>query len=264
MARPAVATPPGVIARRHALAAALTGALTGRPRRAAAAVDDAVAALLPPAFRATGRVLTVNPDTSLATVLATARDGDAVVLGPGEHSGRAVLERRVALIGTNAVPGTATTGTGPGVASTTCYLRWKTTNPYESTVAVRAPGCIVTGLTIAHASPSVANNYAVFVEGGADGFTLTNCAVTSATGTGVGVDAMTATLDRCTIKGCARYGVAVFGDGTRIVDCVIDGNRAGGVLVRAAGGVVVAGGARQRVEVVGGGEAVVDGEMMVG
>ena len=207
MSRPvaAASTPTGggrCCPRRQALAAALAVALTGRPRRAAAAVDDAVAALLPPAFRPSGRVLMVGSGDDITAALTTALEGDAIVLARGQHAGRAVLERRVALLG------------GGGTGTTT--LAWKTDAPYQSTVAARTPGCVVGGLTITHGSPSVANNYCVHAEDGADGFTLTGCDVTSATGTGVGLDAAECVVAGCTIHDCARFGVAVFGDGARL------------------------------------------------
>jgi hypothetical protein len=41
----------------------------------------------------------------------------------------------------------------------------QTDRPYESTVHATSGNCTLTGLTIAHRSPSVANNYAVFLQG---------------------------------------------------------------------------------------------------
>ena len=247
---PALSPPTGhhlCIARRQALAAALASALAGRPRRAAAAaaVDDAVAALLPPAFRPSGRVLMVRNGDDITAALDTALEGDTIVLARGPHAGRAVLARRVALLG------------GGGADATT--LAWRMDAPYQSTVAARAPGCVVGGLTITHASPSVANNYAVHAEGGAAGFTLTGCDVVSTTGTGVGLDAAECSVEGCTIHECARFGVAVFGDGVRVTGCRMRSNRSGGVLVRGATGVVVSGGVPGGVQVVGGGSASVDG-----
>lgn len=41
----------------------------------------------------------------------------------------------------------------------------QTDRPYESTVHATSGNCMLRGLTIAHRSPSVANNYAVFLQG---------------------------------------------------------------------------------------------------
>ena len=41
----------------------------------------------------------------------------------------------------------------------------QTDRPYESTVHATSGNCMLRGLTIAHRSPSVANNYALFLQG---------------------------------------------------------------------------------------------------
>ncbi len=41
----------------------------------------------------------------------------------------------------------------------------ETEKPYEATVYVTSGSCTLRGLKIAHRSPSVANNYAVFAQG---------------------------------------------------------------------------------------------------
>ena len=43
---------------------------------------------------------------------------------------------------------------------------WETQKPYESVLQSSAPGAVVRGLRLRHSSPSVANNYAVFMQGG--------------------------------------------------------------------------------------------------
>ena len=61
-----------------------------------------------------------------------------------------------------------------------------TSTPYEATLEA-APGCTglaVHNLTIRHGSKSVANNYAVFAQGGSS-LTLSGCDVKSETGSGV-------------------------------------------------------------------------------
>lgn len=47
-------------------------------------------------------------------------------------------------------------------------LVWETKQPYEAVVEASAPGgALLRGLRLRHASPSVANNAAVFSRGGA-------------------------------------------------------------------------------------------------
>jgi hypothetical protein len=43
---------------------------------------------------------------------------------------------------------------------------WETRAPYEAVLESSAPSATVRGLRLRHASPSVANNYAVYVHGG--------------------------------------------------------------------------------------------------
>jgi hypothetical protein len=240
--------------RRLLLASTLAASLaTARPpARARAAssapVDDAVAALLPPSFRPSGRVLIVGVGDDLTAALATSSEGDAVVLAPGAHVGRACLAAPVALLG--------------GGPSTTC-LTWTTTAPYESVVVVEAAGCVVGGVSLSHASPSVANNYALHLLPSAAGTVVTECAVMSTTGSGVGVEGEGAVIERCVLSDCASYGAAVFAEGAIVRDCVLTNNRRGGVLVRGASAVVQGSGGRSGVSVAGGGRAVVDGVEVV-
>lgn len=58
-----------------------------------------------------------------------------------------------------------------------------TSAPYEATIEILADGVQVTGLTVRHASPSIANNYAVYVRGSV--VQLTACDVSSSTGSAV-------------------------------------------------------------------------------
>ena len=43
-------------------------------------------------------------------------------------------------------------------------VEWRTKSPYESVVQCSASGAKLEGLTLRHSSPSVANNYAVYVQ----------------------------------------------------------------------------------------------------
>jgi Right handed beta helix region len=69
----------------------------------------------------------------------------------------------------------------------------------------------VRGLTILHNSPSVANNYAIYVQPGAQ-LELTNCDVNSASGAGIGVDGGTLSLADCYVHDCVGNGIVLAGD----------------------------------------------------
>ena len=120
-------------------------------------------------------------------------------------------------------------------------LSHETPRPYESTVAVAAPGCRVVGLNIRHSSPSVANNYALHVEEGAASADsssspsssssrssptiISECDVASSSGSAMGLDAA-ARVSRCRLASSSRFGAAVFAPGpprTRIHRCELSG-----------------------------------------
>jgi hypothetical protein len=63
-------------------------------------------------------------------------------------------------------------------------LEHVTSAPYEATLEILSDGVQVTGLTVRHASPSIANNYAVYVRGAAQ-VQLKACDVSSSTGSAV-------------------------------------------------------------------------------
>ena len=81
---------------------------------------------------------------------------------------------------------------GPGTV-----LEWQTDDHYEAVAeVVGVQGSLrLRGIQLRHRSPSVANNYAVFVHDGASA-SLVNCSVSSSTGTGVGIEAARVDL-RC-------------------------------------------------------------------
>lgn len=68
------------------------------------------------------------------------------------YNERLVISKRVRI---------AADGSGP------VTLAWSTTEPYQAAVESQGlHGASVSGLTIRHRSPSVANNYAVFLQAG--------------------------------------------------------------------------------------------------
>ncbi len=137
-------------------------------------------------------------------------------------------------------------------------LAWETPSPYECVVDVGAPRCALAGFTIAHSSPSVANNFAVLVREGAS-LALQSCRVTSATGTGLGVEG-SASADGCDLSGCASYGVASVGDALTLSRSTLASNRRGGLLTRGLASLTVVGCAITRnggpgLDLAAGGEA---------
>lgn len=117
---------------------------------------------------------------------------------------------------------------------------WATEQPYQSVVDCTARGVTLRGLTLRHASPSVANNYCVYVHDGSD-MRMEQCDISSRTGTGVGVEGAAPSLTDCRVAACARHGVAIFGPldpeldppgGGTLLGCDISGNGLDGVLVR--------------------------------
>lgn len=110
----------------------------------------------------------------------------------------------------------------PGAA---VEVAWQTGAPYEAAVevlGVRQPDAVLLrGLRIRHSSKSVANNYAVRLEG-CDA-TLLDCDVSSASGDGVGIEGGAPRLLRCAVHDCQRHGepalLAVLGRGWRLAAC---------------------------------------------
>jgi hypothetical protein len=94
--------------------------------------------------------------------------------------------------------------------SATASIQWKTTQPYESTVTVR-PGARLKleNVSIRHSSPSVANNYSIFCQGGT--LEIANCDISSATGSGIGMEGGTALISDSRIQGCKGSGIVVAG-----------------------------------------------------
>ena len=129
---------------------------------------------------------------------------------------------------------------GAGAGRTT--IEWRTGSPYESTVEVAAGvSAHISGLTIAHASPSVANNYAVYSRAGS--LDIQECRISSSTGSGVGCDGGMLTAKDCVIDGCERHGLVIAGDldggaaEVRLQGCKIERNGRSGAVVLDGGDV---------------------------
>ncbi|CAG9462877.1 unnamed protein product [Pedinophyceae sp. YPF-701] len=177
--------------------------------------------------------------TSLAAAIADARtawqySGDpapaTIELAAGTYRERAVLDFPCRI---RAAPGS---GPAPTIV-------WETDAPYESTVVVMAPGTSIKGVNIKHRSPSVANNFAVYVMQGAS-LSVAKSTVTSQTGAGLAVEGGCLEMRGVTVDSCAGVGVqclaSIEGDAEgrlAMGECVLRGNGGGGLLAR--GGVQV-------------------------
>jgi hypothetical protein len=144
------------------------------------------------------QVLHVSPDgaySSIGKAVADAQGGATIRVAPGMYVGianaglvAAARKKEVTRAGSvrdNAVHGMMTTMSGSRVrvrryherlviskrvrivadGSGPVTLAWSTTEPYQSAIESQGlHGASVSGLTIRHRSPSVANNYAVFLQ----------------------------------------------------------------------------------------------------
>lgn len=129
-------------------------------------------------------------------------------------------------------------------------VRWVTDRPYESALIVQTPEQVsIQGITIQHSSPSIANNYAVYLGPQCSSLTkVEGCTIVSNTGSGVGIEGGTPTLLQSTIRGCAQNGVCIYGNSAMedtdtislsrgnerpiVKNCTIEGNGKHGVLIR--------------------------------
>eukprot|EP00747_Dinoflagellata_sp_TGD_P189370 gnl/TRDRNA2_/TRDRNA2_49635_c0_seq1.p1 gnl/TRDRNA2_/TRDRNA2_49635_c0~~gnl/TRDRNA2_/TRDRNA2_49635_c0_seq1.p1 ORF type:complete len:395 (-),score=65.09 gnl/TRDRNA2_/TRDRNA2_49635_c0_seq1:25-1209(-) len=191
-----------------------------------AAAEDVVLRVVPgaPPVLAPGA-----PYASIAEAVARAPAGATVLVAPGVYSERLVLNGRVGR-------GITVRAESPEPGST--VLEHVTNSPYEATVESEGSSVTLQGLTIRHSSPSIAQNYGIFVKpGGA--LVLDSCDITSMTGSALGVEGGDVTLRKCRLHDAKNHGAALYGDllgggegQVLLEDCRIDRNRLDGVLVR--------------------------------
>lgn len=119
-------------------------------------------------------------------------------------------------------------------------IEHKVEQPYES--AIQCSGVLeMERVRVAHASPSVANNYAIAVERNAE-LRLIDCSVSSQTGSGVCVNGGRAQLISSNVSDTKEHGVAVYsdietgqpGDAT-LIDCTIADTGGYAILARGEG-----------------------------
>jgi len=131
----------------------------------------------------------------------------------------------------------------------TVIVRWVTNRPYESALIIQTPEKVsIRGITIQHSSPSIANNYAVYLGPQCSSLTeVEGCTIVSHTGSGVGIEGGTPMLLQCTIRGCAKNGVCIYGNSAveetdaisfsrgnerpTVKNCIIEGNGKHGLLI---------------------------------
>jgi len=159
---------------------------------------------------------------SINAALTAAEDGDHIVVEAGTYKERLLISKAVSI---EAAPGAQP------------VVEWRTGKPYECTVGSVGPtGAVLRGLTIRHASKSVANNYAVFLQ--TSNLELRECDITSSTGAGIGIEGGIPIVRQCVIHNCERQGIACFselgseGGGGNIVKTQLVGNKGDGILVR--------------------------------
>eukprot|EP00892_Ulva_mutabilis_P001898 jgi/Ulvmu1/11709/UM008_0120.1 len=125
-------------------------------------------------------------------------------------------------------------------------LQWRTTKPYQSTIKVIPGGQLrLENITIRHSSPSVANNYAVFVQGG--DVQAYGCDICSSSGSGIGLEGGTITAESSKVHDCVGNGAVIAGsidtgpvsedDGVNdirpkahFVDCELSSNGGSGLI----------------------------------
>ena len=120
---------------------------------------------------------------------------DCGLTAGGVVRGRGVITRDVTLLG----------------AASATVLESRSAAPYQATLDI-SNGAAVTlrDVTVAHSSPSVANNYALYCRGGR--VTAERCSISSETGSGIGAEGGTLSLRGCRVAGCARGGLVLAAD----------------------------------------------------
>lgn len=207
---------PSLASRREILAGSLGFAALPSPK-AAYAVDE-----MPYIVDSSQSV--AGSYKSISAAVAAAPAGGSVVVRAGTYNEQVFIDRPLTVM--------ADAGT---------LIQWKSDRPYEAALTIdlsgsQSPGKVtVVGLGIRHSSPSIAQNYAVFVRGPAGReIELQKCDVSSGSGSGVGVEGGETILSDCSVHDCPNHGILYLGRGAtgRIKGCVIEKCKLNGVLLR--------------------------------
>lgn len=156
------------------------------------------------AFASSPKPLTPSSPTELLRVLDEA-PGDSVTdifLGPGEWRFSRTLDVRTPVV---------LRGSTDPANPTTIVL--DTDDHYVPALTVTSSDTTIESLSIRHRSPSVANNYAIYLQNASD-VTLRRLDVSSTTGTGVAIEGGRGTLDivDCVIHDTKNNGIGLFPD----------------------------------------------------
>jgi len=179
----------------------------------------------------------VEPEGAFSTIsaaLAVAPSGATVIVRPGEYNERVFVRQPVQLL--------ADAGT---------VVTWKSDKPYEAALTVDLskevslpPGdgssVLISGISVRHFSPSIAQNYAVYVPPpsvAADRnakIEFRGCDIVSGSGSGVGVEGGDVTLASSRVSSCKNHGVIYVGPTARgaVRGSVVEKCKLNGVLLR--------------------------------
>ena len=170
----------------------------------------------------------VGAYATISAALEAAPSGATVIVRPGVYTERVMVRQSVTL------------KADPGV-----FLVWESDKPYEATLTIdlrdasAAADVLVSGLMVTHYSPSIAQNYAVYVPppsraADASKVELRFCDVCSRSGTGVGVEGGFVAVVGCRVHDCKNHGLAFLGPGARgvVQRCSVEACKLDGVLVR--------------------------------
>jgi len=160
--------------------------------------------------------------STISAALSAAPSGSTVVIRPGAYNERVLIRRPVKLF-----------------ALTGAELSWRSDKPYEAALDVDVSGAaeggsvFVSGLAIRHYSPSIAQNYGVYVHSPTR-VKFLNCDVASSSGSGIGVESGNVTVVSCTIHDCKNHGVLYVGSGAtgRVERCIVERCKLNGLLLR--------------------------------
>ena len=168
-----------------------------------------------------------NTYSTISAALAAAPSGGVVKVRAGTYNERVVIRKPVKLL-----------------ASTGAVLSWKSDKPYEAALDVDVSGSsvadskvdvLVSGLAIRHYSPSIAQNYGVYVHSPTEcKVKLFLCDVASSSGSGIGVEGGNVTIFSCTVHDCKNHGVLYVGSGAtgRVQRCVVENCKLNGLFLR--------------------------------
>lgn len=140
----------------------------------------------------------VHPGDTLSDAISQAPPGSVIHLGEGEYIIDTTLEIQKPLC----------------IRGQASIISLSTKEPYRPVFQVSSTsGVTLENMKIRHQSPSVANNYAVYIQNAGD-CTIQNMDISSSTGTGVTVEGIlqgtTIRIQHCTIHDCAKNGVGIF------------------------------------------------------